>query len=155
MLLLTVIVALTASVAFANGDRRFKKEFYGVVAPNCLKKEDEGKLLTQMFNKSKKCEPSTLNEQWMDCRFTADKTIIHIAGAIGVSADARLQGMMGSGFYVEAVDPEHKMRVMISKSHGTLLRVDRRDNLDKARGCLYDEVMINIEGIAGIPNDFD
>ena len=72
----------------------------------CEQMESQNQLLYQQFKASKSCKESDLTKGWTDCVFKAGKTEILLVGAIGIDTPGRMAGILGSGFWIRAVDPE-------------------------------------------------
>jgi len=123
-------------------------------ADQCEKLEKEERLIHQQFKKQKICTESKIGRGWTDCEFTAYGTSLLLVGAIGTNVQDRLQGNFGSGFYIRSVDRLATVRILFDPDFGTLLRVDGKDNLEKA-GCLYNEAFITLDAQVYGPGEFN
>jgi hypothetical protein len=127
---------LPSSWAIGAGESIF------AMVEGCKQPEKDGKLLHQLLSKNKKCINSSVLKGSTDCIFQAEGTSIRIVGATEGSVETRAIGYRGTGYYIESVDSEHTVRTLQSKSHGVVIRLDRKDNLKK---CLYDDAYILLD----------
>jgi hypothetical protein len=63
-------------------------------------------------------------------------------------------GFRGSGFYILSVDKLAQVRPLIDLDFGTLLRVERKDNLEES-GCIYNEAYIILDAQVYGPGEFN
>lgn len=110
----------------------------------CDRLENNGRLLHQQFKKTKVCKDSKIGKGWTDCYFEAYGTEIQLVGAIGPTALQKMQGFLGSGFYILAVDDLARVRPYVYSDFGILIRVEGKDNLEKS-GCIYNEAYITLD----------
>ena len=130
---LLVTVGITFIFAFSST----------ATADFCETMEREGPLIFQQMKKSKMCKDSAVGKGWTDCWFKGGGTEILLAGAIGVKPEARILGLMGSGFYVLSTDPSATVRIITDEQLGLLLQIDGKDNLSET-GRLYNEAYITV-----------
>ena len=120
----------------------------------CEQMESQNQLLYQQFKASKSCKESDLATGWTDCAFKAGQTEILLVGAIGIDTPGRMAGILGSGFWIRAVDPADNLRVFLHETLGLLVKVDAKSNLQDT-GCIHNEAYITLDARVLDPGEFN
>ena len=115
-----------------------------VRADRCSELEEKGLLLSQQFKKNKVCRESKIVRGWTDCLFRVGNTEILIVGAIGRNIQQRMPGFSGSGFYINSVDSNVKLRIHKDADLGLLISVTAKDVLMET-GCFYNRAYITLD----------
>ena len=135
LLMLCILCALLTVVSFVPVAAR---------ADRCSELEEKGLLLSQQFKKNKVCRESKIVRGWTDCLFRVRNTEILIVGAIGRSIQQRMAGFSGSGFYINSVDSNVKLRIHKDEDLGLIISVTAKDVLMET-GCFYNRAYITLD----------
>jgi len=135
LLMLCILCALLAVVNFVPVAAR---------ADRCLELEEKGLLLSQQLKKNKVCRESKIVRGWTDCLFRVGNTEILLVGAIGRNVQQRMPGFSGSGFYINSVDSNVKLRIHKDEDLGLIISITAKDALMET-GCFYNRAYITLD----------
>jgi hypothetical protein len=113
-------------------------------ADRCSELEEKGLLLAQQFKKNKVCMKSKIVRGWTDCLFRVGNTEILIVGASGRNIHQRMPGFSGSGFSINSVDSNVKLRIHKDADLGLIISVTAKDALMET-GCFYNRAYITLD----------
>ena len=135
LLMLCIVCALLTAVSLVPVTVR---------ADRCSELEEKGLLLSQQFKKNKVCRESKIVRGWTDCLFRVGNTEILIVGAMGRNIQQRMPGFSGSGFYINSVDSNVKLRIHKDADFGLIISVTAKDALMET-GCFYNRAYITLD----------
>lgn len=103
-------------------------------------------LLVQQLRASKACRASTIVDGGTDCVFAVGKTIVRIVGATDFDEKGRSAGLRGTGFYIDAVDPAHRVRAYIPAEQTRLVVEVAQRDARAVKACVYDSAQVHLDG---------